>query len=284
MRWCQFGNRTVMLPLPKDKLPREDSSAYAYLDNCQITSQNVYLIVGDIKQGLGITFTFGKKDAYAAVLILYENGIGYVDFPNDSDWLEVFSMLFRWNTGVTKERLLSLLVDLMQFAVGQQDVTMEMLQQIFGKVHHAFPDVQGMIKDTLIWWCVWFFYACIAEENYRNASGGPTQLGGLIKLVAFPDVQGMIKDTLIWWCVWFFYACIAEENYRNASGGPTQLGGLIKLVAFIECFYEGWDIRDACDHYKVEYYYTKYDGDASIVHTVTEKCREYGISRYVRGL
>lgn len=237
LRWCQFGNRTVMLPLPKDKLPREDSSAYAYLDNCQITSQNVYLIAGDVNQGLGITFTFGKKDAYAAVLILYENGIGYVDFPNDSDWLDVFSMLFQWNTGVTKERLLSLLVDLMQFAVGQQDVTMEMLQQVFGKVHHAFPDVQGMIKDTLIWWCVWFFYACIAEENYRNA-----------------------------------------------SGGPTQLGGLIKLVAFIECFYEGWDIRDACDHYKVEYYYTKYDGDASIVHTVTEKCREYGIFRYVRVL
>lgn len=232
MKWFNFQGHSVLLNIPNDKLPGEEGHRFQLLENCQVTSENLYLVYGDVSHlGLGIGFTYGKKDAYAAVTIVYRDGIGYVYFPNDSDWLEILQMLLQWNAGVTGPMLLQLTSYAMQLAVGKTDVTMDDMWKLF------------------------------------------TYLGQCCS-----GLEKCIYDTLQWWILWFFYACIAEENYISVSGKPTMLGGLVKIVALIECIYEGWSVRDACDHYKVDCYHA-YGGGSGIVSDVISKCQLYGIER-----
>lgn len=235
VRWYTIGGHDVLLTVPGDMLPPEETSAFVPLNTCYITGDKIYLIHGDaIHFGLGITFAQGKKDDYAAIMVLYRDGQSYAYYPNDSDWLPALRELLLMESDFKVVNLIDMTSHVMQFAVGKSMVT--------------DADISYICNLLLPW------INKIRPSTYYSLS---------------------------WWLIWFYYACIAEENYVSASGARTRLGGLVKMVALIEYIQEGWLLRDACDHYKQEYYYDVYHGEGSIVDAITEKCQQYGIVRIV---
>lgn len=197
------------------------------LDTIRVTADAIYLIVGDTKSGLGITFSCGRKDEFAAIMVIYENDVAHVYYPGDSDWLSILDVVVA-HTSI--EQVLQTATSVMKYAVGKKQVQASDFVYISSLL-------QPYVAHREIYW------------------------------------------TVLWWMVWFYYACIAEENYISSSGIPTQLGGLVKIAALLEHGYEGWSVRDACDHYKAGYFYEIYGGNGSIVLAVKQKCAQYGIVR-----
>lgn len=236
MKIYQVGGREVLLNFhtPDNQLPPQyEGPLFHDLQTCHFTDNRIYLVYGDIHSfGLGVTFARGRKDNFAVIMIIYHEGQGYAYYPNDVDWLAVLHALRCLDENLNMQVLLDIVVQVMQLAVGKKGVTDTDIQQIV-----SFIDAYSHV---------------ISKVTY---------------------------DTLIWWMIWFYYACVAEENYISSSGQPTKLGGLVKVVALIESGYEGLSLRDACDHYKAEYYRSVYQEQGSIVDAVIQKCCSYGIER-----
>ena len=238
LNWYWFGRDAVLLDFQTEdeKLPWETAAEDArktFLSSCRVWTQPIYTICGrDSSDKLCITFTTGYKDAWAAVMVLFHGDQSWVYFPNDFEWLEVLRELIRW---MPVQEVLQI-----AYQTGQRSRGKETVQ---------YDDLEWLQQNLAQNWKLW--------ERY----------------------PGYVCQTMTWWMTWFLYACVAEENYRNAANQPTRLGYLIKLVALIEYLFEGWDVRDVCDHYKSGYWIEKYRGSGSSVDAVIEKCRKYGIVR-----
>lgn len=238
MKIYQIGGREVLLNFhtPEDTLPPVyQGPLFHKLETCHFTDNRIYLVYGYIQTfGLGLTFVRGRKDNFAVIIVLYREGQGYAYYPNDVDWLSVLHGLRCLDEHVSVQMLVDITAQVMQLAVGKQGVTDEDIVQVVEVVNT---------------------YAA--------------------------RILPMTHATLVWWMLWFYYACIAEENYISPSGNRTRLGGLVKVIALIESGFEGMSLRDACDHYKAEFYGPVYHERGSIVDAVIEKCRMYGVERNI---
>lgn len=235
MYYYDFGNHQEILlefHTPDGLLPPAyQGRAFFRLESRDIKSQ-IYMIAGNQEKfGLGICFGQGSKDSYAALIILYVNGQGYVYYPWDAEWLSVFDCVSAY---ASKKMVLDTLMLLMQRAVGRSEVFSE-----------DFVFIQDVLK-------------------------------------CYIQYPAKIYWSMFYWSVWFFYACVAEERYVSPSGFPTIFGGLIKIVAWIEHAFEGWNVKDACDHYKRDCYKAVYNGTYPVPsYEVIDKCKRYGIERKV---
>lgn len=188
MYWHKIGHANVLMELSDfyANVPRVHDAVY-----CRPTSK-VYLVAGDIHDGLGVSFAIGRKDHYAVILIRYYDGQpSRVYYPNDTDWLSSLKYLVDSHM-VRCDSLLSVLRDLMQKSVGRSMVTLDDLHL----VHQIAAGLSGGnvdVRVTLSVWLSWFLYACIAEENYVSASGCRTCIGGLVKIAAYLEhvIEGM---------------------------------------------------------------------------------------------
>ena len=236
MYYYDFGDtKKILLEFhtKEGKLPPlcEEKYVFFKLNLCRIYSQ-IYLIAGKKETfGLGICFAQGKKDAYAAIIVLYINGEGYAYYPWDAEWLSVFDIV---SVYASNDLVLQTLSQVMQHVVGRDAV-----------YESDFAFVRELLKP-------------------------------------YVKYKPKIYWSMFYWTVWFLYACVAEERYVSYSGNPTLFGGLIKIVAWIEHAYEGWSVKDACDHYKAECYKSVYHGTYALPsYEVIDKCLWYGIERKI---
>lgn len=220
MKWYQFGDKNVLLHFdtPDGQIPPEYiDSRFMDLGTRTLTSDAVYVIIGDVNdRALAITFAQGKKDAFAAITVLYVKGKPYVYYPGDCDWLPVLDYVA---SQTSKQQVLQTATYVMKYSVGKSKIDVDDFCYISSLLQpYVFnPDVYW----TMLWWMVWFYYACIAEENYISPAGNPTQLGGLVKLVA------LIEHSMEGWSV--RDAC---DHYKVSCYGPVynETGSIVQAV------------------------------------------------------
>lgn len=169
----------MKLPLGQDKFDEKEYNMMP-LSGRVLYSHPLEPVFGNKQNGLSVAFGEGRIDEYAVFLIVYVSGIPYVYYPFDFEWLGVFKYL---SEQISKDDILDILNYLVNLAVYKNEVSVGDLENILDyleKYRINYADVY----PTLAFWMIWFYYGCIAEEQYER-NGKRTKLGGLIKVVAF---------------------------------------------------------------------------------------------------
>lgn len=205
------------------KFDEADCEGRWFLLSSRQLSSEIKVIVGRPEDdALAIAFGTGSIDTYAVFIIVYRNGVGYVYYPGDMDWLLAFDIVLgemcqSLNEMSAKRQMMNTLGQIVLHVVGRNTVVDDdflFLQDLLS----SYIQYGNRVYWTMFYWCTWFLYACVAEES-KVIYGRPTIVGGLVKMVAWIEhvIEGQSLDYVCNHYKGEFYKSVYQGSYDRPS-------------------------------------------------------------------